>query len=226
MNRCPTINELVLAEVWYKKSVDYSKLKIFGSIAYLHVPEQKRSKLDEKAIKCEMLGYCGSGYLLLNLKYKKIVAGRDVVFVENNKCKDEESEKELNPIVALEDCNTNQMIQNDSDFEINEITCTVEDDDTSVCSSKDDEDQTRKSGRQTKGPNDLNDYKGYAYAMNDENISYTEAVKGCDSKLWKEAMKKNRVRNFLPKTEDMKVIDCKWILRIKKENEKEINKQD
>jgi hypothetical protein len=32
-------------------------LQVFGCDAFVHVPEEKRSKLDKKAIKCIFIGY-------------------------------------------------------------------------------------------------------------------------------------------------------------------------
>jgi hypothetical protein len=39
------------------KKPDVSHLKVFGCIAYVHVPNQKKSKLDPKVEKCIFIGY-------------------------------------------------------------------------------------------------------------------------------------------------------------------------
>jgi hypothetical protein len=39
------------------KKLYASHLKVFGYIAYVHVPDEKRSKLDPKAEKCIFIGY-------------------------------------------------------------------------------------------------------------------------------------------------------------------------
>jgi hypothetical protein len=46
-----------------------SHLKMFGCIAYVHVPKEKRSKLDPKAEKCIFIGYSleQKGYRCFNL---------------------------------------------------------------------------------------------------------------------------------------------------------------
>ena len=66
-----------------KPSVSHSK--IFGCICYAHVPDEKRTKLDEKSQKCVFLGYSDvtKGYRLLDVKTNKLVVSRYVIFYEN-----------------------------------------------------------------------------------------------------------------------------------------------
>jgi len=51
MNRTPTavIHGMTLEKKFTGKKLDVSHLKVFGCIAYVHVPDEKRSKLDPKA---------------------------------------------------------------------------------------------------------------------------------------------------------------------------------
>ena len=44
-------------EVWIGKKPSIKHLKDFGCDAYVHVPKEKRSKLDNKAKKCIFIGY-------------------------------------------------------------------------------------------------------------------------------------------------------------------------
>jgi hypothetical protein len=44
-------------EYWYKKKPDISHLKIFGCRVFVHVPDEKRRKLDPKATEGMMMGY-------------------------------------------------------------------------------------------------------------------------------------------------------------------------
>jgi hypothetical protein len=44
-------------EVWLGKKPSVSHLKVFGCDAFVHVPKEKRSKLDNKATKCIFIGY-------------------------------------------------------------------------------------------------------------------------------------------------------------------------
>ena len=57
-------------------------MKVFGCVCYAHIPDEKRSKLDEKGERCIFMGYADStkGYRLYNLEKKKLIINRDVVF--------------------------------------------------------------------------------------------------------------------------------------------------
>jgi hypothetical protein len=58
MNRTPTttIHGMTPKEKFIGKKPDVSHLIVFGCIAYVHVPNEKRSKLDPKAKKCIFIG--------------------------------------------------------------------------------------------------------------------------------------------------------------------------
>ena len=44
-------------EVWNGKKPSVKHLKFFGCDAYVHVPKEKRSKLNNKYEKCSFIGY-------------------------------------------------------------------------------------------------------------------------------------------------------------------------
>ena len=54
-NRCPTMADPRKHGPGAKPCIVH--LKVFGCYAYAHVPEEKRTKFDAKAIKCLLLGY-------------------------------------------------------------------------------------------------------------------------------------------------------------------------
>jgi hypothetical protein len=59
MNRTPItiVHGMTPEEKFTSKKPDVSHLKVFGYIAYVHVPDEKRSKLDPKAKKCIFIRY-------------------------------------------------------------------------------------------------------------------------------------------------------------------------
>nr|GEZ72297.1 copia-type polyprotein [Tanacetum cinerariifolium] len=71
-------------EAWNGLKPTVSHLRIFGSIAYVHVPSQRRSKLDDRSEKHVFVGYDkqSKGYKLYNPVTKKAVVSRDVEFDE------------------------------------------------------------------------------------------------------------------------------------------------
>ena len=53
-------------EAWTAEKPRMDHLRVFGLVAYSHIPKDKRMKLDSKVKKCIFLGYCenGKGYRL------------------------------------------------------------------------------------------------------------------------------------------------------------------
>ncbi|XP_015158466.1 uncharacterized protein [Solanum tuberosum] len=72
-------------EAWSGQRPAVDHFRIFGCIAYAHIPDQKRKKLDDKGEKCIFLGVSdqSKAYKLYNPNTKKILVSRDVVFDEN-----------------------------------------------------------------------------------------------------------------------------------------------
>eukprot|EP00253_Pinus_taeda_P018317 PITA_18317 len=71
-------------EVWTGNKPSLSHLRVFGCDAYVHVPKEKRTKLDTKSKKCIFIGYKDGlkGYKLWNQVTRKVVYSQDVVFKE------------------------------------------------------------------------------------------------------------------------------------------------
>jgi hypothetical protein len=65
-----------------KPSIDH--FRVFGCIAHVHVPEERRTKLDNKSITCVLLGVSeeSKGYRLFDPVAKRVVVSRDVIFEE------------------------------------------------------------------------------------------------------------------------------------------------
>ena len=59
-------------------------MRVFGCVAYLHVPKHKKSKLDSKSKRCIFIGYKDGlkVYKIWNLETWKVVYNQDVVFRE------------------------------------------------------------------------------------------------------------------------------------------------
>ncbi|MCO5562965.1 hypothetical protein L7F22_016601 [Adiantum nelumboides] len=86
LNRCPTraLKTITPYESWYGKKPSVSYLRVFGCLAYAHIPQRLRGKLDDKAVKCIFVGYSSGskGYRLYNPATNKIFESRDVIFAE------------------------------------------------------------------------------------------------------------------------------------------------
>eukprot|EP00268_Persea_americana_P068892 TRINITY_DN9688_c0_g1_i1.p1 TRINITY_DN9688_c0_g1~~TRINITY_DN9688_c0_g1_i1.p1 ORF type:complete len:612 (-),score=107.26 TRINITY_DN9688_c0_g1_i1:387-2222(-) len=88
LNRSPTIavRNKTPEEAWSGRRPSIDHLRIFGCIAYAHVPDEKRKKLDDRGVKCVFLGVSAESkaYRLYNPVTKQIIISRDVVFDEEN----------------------------------------------------------------------------------------------------------------------------------------------
>lgn len=71
------------AELWFKRRPNISNLKVFGSIAHLHLPKQIRTKFDRKSKQYTLIGYTTHGYRLWCQETNKFIIGRDIIFEEN-----------------------------------------------------------------------------------------------------------------------------------------------
>jgi hypothetical protein len=87
VNRCPThaVKDLTLEEAWSGVKPYVHHFRVFGCIAHVHVPDVKRKKLDDKSIKCVLLGLSeeSKAYKLYNPIDRKIIVSRDVIFEES-----------------------------------------------------------------------------------------------------------------------------------------------
>jgi hypothetical protein len=70
-------------ELFYGSKPDVSMLRVFGSTAYVHVPQEKRKKLDQVSQRGVFVGYqeITKGWRVW-LENREIVVSRDVVFYE------------------------------------------------------------------------------------------------------------------------------------------------
>ena len=92
-NRCPNkaLVDITPKDAWSDKRPCISHMHVFGCIAYAKVPDEKRTKLDAKGIKCLFVGYCEGteAYRLDCLESQKIIKSPDVVFLEDKRLLEE-----------------------------------------------------------------------------------------------------------------------------------------
>jgi hypothetical protein len=87
VNRTPTkaLKKITLEETLTKIKPDVSHFRVFGSIAWAHIPDEKRKTLQRKSEKCIFVGYSEDvkGYRLLQTHCNETIVRRDVKFDEN-----------------------------------------------------------------------------------------------------------------------------------------------
>lgn len=71
-------------ELWTGHIPSVSHLRIFGCVAYAHIPKVNRQKLDPKSVKTFFVGYCSDtkAYRLWDAKLQRMLVSRDVIFDE------------------------------------------------------------------------------------------------------------------------------------------------
>jgi hypothetical protein len=87
VNRTTTksLKNITSEEAWTKIKPDVSHFYVFGSIAWAHIPDEKRKALQPKSEKCIFVGYFEyvRGYTILQPNCNEIIIRRDVKFDEN-----------------------------------------------------------------------------------------------------------------------------------------------
>ena len=86
-NRSPTtaVKGMTPFEALTGEKPRVDTLRVFGCLAYAHIPKDERQKFDSKARRCIFLGYgtVTKGYRLYDVNRSKVLYSRDVVFDES-----------------------------------------------------------------------------------------------------------------------------------------------
>lgn len=90
INRSPTraLDGTTPEEAWMGRKPFVGHLKIFGSAAMVHVPKQRRKKLDPKSKRCIFLGYAedSKGFRLYDPDTSDVIISRDIIIVDEGCC--------------------------------------------------------------------------------------------------------------------------------------------
>jgi hypothetical protein len=82
LNRCKrsSLENVTPQEAWSGLKPTVSHLKVFDSVAYVHIPDQRHVKLDDKSLKLIFVGYDerSKSYIFFDPTNKKIHISRDV----------------------------------------------------------------------------------------------------------------------------------------------------
>ncbi|KAL0880051.1 hypothetical protein ABMA27_002544 [Loxostege sticticalis] len=85
INRSPTKCYKTPEEMWTGQKPNVSHMRTFGYEAMVHLPKEKRKKLDSKSQKLIFIGYCENtkGYRFLLPNSRKAIKSRDAIFLES-----------------------------------------------------------------------------------------------------------------------------------------------
>ena len=162
-------------EAWSGDRSNVKHLRVFGCIAYAHVPKDERKKLDSKSRKCILLGYGAEikGYRLYQGERGKVLHSRDVIFDESSRLTISgerqgklQCEEEKQRLVEFEfDCTPNEV-------------------------EAEPEPVLRRSTRERRPPDNYDDWVIVADSEGKEPETMKQALSGPSKPKWQEAMEK------------------------------------
>ena len=222
-------------ERWYGKKPYVGHFRVFGCLAYVHIPKVDRNKFDSKATLCRFIGYSlnRKGYKLYNEEERKVVYSRDVQFKENVFCKDQYDHLEIS---SKADVNT-KTVQPAIPEIIIDGASEEENEDSEPEAAVDDPQNVRRSTRIRKKTQRYSDSAYQAACLNcsveadtemcfvcgvDEPTTMAEALKSNEAVEWKAAadseyksLLENDTWELVPLPQGRKAITCKWVFRKK-----------
>ena len=225
LNRTPTAQtpNSTPYEIWSRQKPSLGHTRIFGSDAYVHVPDEKRTKLEPKSQKLVFVGYDGNStnYRLFDPTKKKIIVSRNVIFNEKERGLVEKPNVVKISLVGGDDV-TELPETNEADHIENE---NIEDE---INQQAEEREPVLRSQRTIKIPHRYQDYELNLVEI-DIPQSYEEAVTCVDSSQWKcaineelEALNKNKTWVTLPA--GRKPVSCKWGFKVNRDNEENISR--
>ena len=88
LNRSPTlvVKDMTPEEACSGSKPSIDHFRVFVCISHVHIPYRKRTKLDDKSVRCVLLGVSGESkaYRLYDPISHKIIVSKDVKFEEEN----------------------------------------------------------------------------------------------------------------------------------------------
>jgi len=233
LNKCPTkkLKLKVPEEVWCGRKPSVKHFKVFGSLCYKHIPDARRSKLEDKSEIMILIGYHPTGaYKLYNPVTQKVHICRDVIVNEAEKWK-WESEPEYSSEIKQ------SYIYPDSSDESGD-----EEDYEVIADDQEEIIVPARPHRNRQAPVRLTDYEvtpddavndegdliHFALLADAEPINYKEVLK---TDVWKRAMveellsiERNKTWELVNLPDKKKKIDVKWVFKVKLNPDGQVSK--
>lgn len=223
-NRSPTTSiesETTPYESLYGKKPTVQHLRVFGCIAFCHIPKEDRKKLDYKAKRCIFLGYSEDvkGYRLYSCIDKRVLFSRDVIFNESLLGFQKESSFLNDEDQSMESVHVGTNDSNDSDLHHDDGEESEREDNSPTVASS-----IRRSDRHRQKPDRygvwINATTTGQYPTEPKN--FHEALTSPENKEWSNAMEKellslqkNEVFDLVKLPNDKKAIGCRWVFKRK-----------
>ena len=205
-------------EEWFGRKPTINRIRVFGSAAFVHVPNVNRGKLNDKAIKGYLVGYCDNdGYRIFIPSKNDTIKSANVVF----------NEQQIGPAsqpleIASNTGPSSDMFRildthDDSDKQEAGDLCTDKDKPTPIT------DRTLRDRSTIQRPARFNDYEVYSSILKlEEPKTYDEAMKSSEYANWKRAMDEEMASHAKHGTWELvkppngrKILDNRWVYRVK-----------
>jgi transposase InsO family protein len=239
-NMCPTtaVKDQTPVEAWSHRKPNVTRLRVFGCRALVHVPDERRSKLDAKAQECMFIGVAANAkcWRFWNAATKRTVLSRDAAFFEE----EPGTRTGSNQVEGqLEVTQSDEGHSSDNDEEAadhdNEGECDVDAHDEgerNADSNNEDaqpELELRKSTRRRQPPPDWREQPGSQHessaclSIDGEPETVYEARKLGNHEQWEQAMleelaavERNGTWELVDLPQGRKAIGCRWVFKQKR----------
>ena len=233
-NRSPTssFKGATPYERWHGVKPNVEHLRVFGCNVYVHVPAEKRKKLDQKALKGIFVGYLegSKGYKIYIPETRKFIRSRDVVFRENsfgNSDRDTDSEAASTLDIVSEE----KQPQSDPVERIEFVASDEEDLLPDELEEIRENQHNTRPLRNRRDPDRFGEWATIAAAVQPEPKTYKQALKHENVEQWKEAMQKeysalisHNTWELVDLPDGRNVVGCKWVFKTKRKADGEIDK--
>lgn len=230
-NRCPHshLDLKTLEEAFFGKKPDLKHLRIFGCPIYIHIPKEKRTKLEPSRKRGIFVGYSetSKAYRIYIPGQRNIELSRDVIFDEDTAFKRSKDENESNSKETLgvpdSDIERETLMEEDNSVEPMDLTHMSKEKKRPLWARKLIEENSSipfESIRERKCPNI---FSSYIALMSEISKSEPSDVKvAMKQQNWKDAMTeeynsilKNDVWEIVPRPKNKSDVSSKWLFKIK-----------
>ena len=242
-NRCPTSSfpGATPYERWFGEKPDVDHLRIFGCSVYVHVPDEKRQKLDPKAFKGVFVGYPSGtkGYKIFEPKSEKMFRSRDVSFLEDSfnsillSTTENEDPLSMNiPPLPTKPSDAEKTAETAAEsviFNFNNVSDEFEEE----SAEEDDADPVAdRIQRIRRPPNRFGEWATIAaVSTNGDPRTFKQAMKSEQSTKWSEAMLKEisslkdyQTWDLVDLPAGANLLKCKWVFKTKRKPDGEIDR--
>ncbi|KAJ0809226.1 putative RNA-directed DNA polymerase [Helianthus annuus] len=237
LNRCPTkaLKDITPQEAWNGEKPNVEDLRVWGCLAYAHIPKEKRTKLDSKGMRCILVGKSeeSKAYRLIDPKTMKVVISKDVLFEENRSWDWGANKKEKDvEALAWEDNEETQVSSDGVNEDPNDQDiAAVPRSATEVAESSN---ARAREGRHRRPPSYLQDYYTGEDELNAMEVNHLEPTtyeEATQESKWKKAMdvemqaiERNGTWDLVELPKDAKCIGVKWVFKTKVNERGEVEK--